>query len=189
MFLVSLTCLAGEGSKHLSCLKQSLSTSYNKTEVESLLSDLHKNMVRFEEELQCHVTKLLPEKETWTIEGMFSALDLSLGVFLFHLRRIGLLGQSIADMPALQTFWKQFIQRPTISDVCKIQVVVGEESLSIDDVGSCADYDEYNLSIDPMDEETQKHDIEFTDPPVETREKKKLRRKKQNEERSWYSLW
>ena len=181
--LISLT-IAGEKSKSLSTIQTSLSTSENKLAVKSLLGDLDKNLARFEEELGSRREK---DQNQWMIEGMYSALDINVGVFLHYLRRIGLLHQLLSNKPALSHLWEGVMRRPHSLEVCQEGVAMMETSGRADVVGSLPHPPHVESSHGSEEGLSQDEDLQEND--VQIRERKKLRRKKQNEERSWYSLW
>jgi glutathione S-transferase len=180
--------IAGEISKMASSIKQSFTTSENKETWDKLLQEVNKDIDRFEEELQ---NQQSPQNGRWMIAGMFSALDISFGVFLFSLHQLGLLGQILAEKPGLQAFWRLFMEREHTIVVCQPTMGLTEGCVTVDSVGSSP---EYNISIDDssVDEEVSQifqHDSESNECAVETKERKKMRRKKQHEDRTWYSLW
>ena len=181
--LISLT-IAGEKSKSLSTIQTSLSTSENKLAVKSLLGDLDKNLARFEEELGSRLEK---DQNRWMIEGMYSALDINVGVFLHYLRRIGLLHQLLLNKPALSHLWDGVMRRPHSLEVCQAGVAMMETSGRADVVGSLPHSPHVESSQGSEEGGSQEEDLQEND--VQIRERKKLRRKKQNEDRSWYSLW
>ena len=181
--LISLT-IAGEKSKSLSTIQTSLSTSENKLAVKSLLGDLDKNLARFEEELGSRREK---DQNQWMIEGMYSALDINVGVFLHYLRCIGLLHQLLTNKPALSHLWEGVMRRPNSLEVCQAGVAMMETSGRADVVGSLPHPPHVESSHGSEEGLSQDEDLQEND--VQIRERKKLRRKKQNEERSWYSLW
>ena len=182
-WLISLT-IAGEKSKSLSTIQTSLSTSENKLAVKSLLGDLDKNLARFEEELGSRREK---DQNQWMIEGMYSALDINVGVFLHYLRRIGLLHQLLMNKPALSHLWEGVMRRPNSLEVCQAGVAMMETSGRADVVGSLPHSPHVESSQGSEEGGSQDEDLQEND--VQIRERKKLRRKKQNEDRSWYSLW
>ena len=182
-WLISLT-IAGEKSKSLSTIQTSLSTSENKLAVKSLLGDLDKNLARFEEELGSRREK---DQNQWMIEGMYSALDINVTVFLHYLRRIGLLHQLLLNKPALSHLWEGVMRRPNSLEVCQAGVAMMETSGRADVVGSLPHPPHVESSHGSEEGLSQDEDLQEND--VQIRERKKLRRKKQNEERSWYSLW
>ena len=182
-WLISLT-IAGEKSKSLSTIQTSLSTSENKLAVKSLLGDLDKNLARFEEELGSRREK---DQNQWMIEGMYSALDINVGVFLHYLRCIGLLHQLLSNKPALSHLWEGVMRRPHSLEVCQEGVAMMETSGRADVVGSLPHPPHVESSHGSEEGLSQDEDLQEND--VQIRERKKLRRKKQNEERSWYSLW
>ena len=167
----------GEKSKTLSRLKTSLSTSEDKSLVKKLLTDLSKNLERFEEELGSRLGAA-KEEDSWMIEGMYSALDINLGVFLHYIRRIGLSVQLLSDKPALKGLWESVMQRPQSLEVCQAGMS-NETSVNAEVVGSLSNV----LSEDGGSQ------VEEEENSIQTKERKKLKRKKQHEERSWYSLW
>ena len=167
----------GEKSKTLSRLKTSLSTSEDKSLVKKLLTDLSKNLERFEEELGSRLGAA-KEEDSWMIEGMYSALDINLGVFLHYIRRIGLSVQLLSDKPALKGLWESVMQRPQSLEVCQAGMS-NETSVNAEVVGSLPNV----LSEDGGSQ------VEEEENSIQTKERKKLKRKKQHEERSWYSLW
>ena len=172
---------SGEKSKTLLRLKTALSTSEDKPAVQRLLADLSKNLERFEEELgsRGRVTK---EEDRWMIEGMYSALDINLGVFLHFIRCIGLSNQLLSEKPALKGLWESFMQRPQSLEVCQAGMVK-ETSANAEVTGSLR-----NISSD--DGGSQEEEVvQEEENSIQTKERKKLKRKKQHEERSWYSLW
>ena len=181
--LISLT-IAGEKSKSLSTIQTSLSTSENKLAVKSLLGDLDKNLARCEEELGSRREK---DQNQWMIEGMYSALDINVGVFLHYLRCIGLLHQLLMNKPALSHLWEGVMRRPNSLEVCQAGVAMMETSGRADVVGSLPHPPHVESSHGSEEGLSQDEDLQEND--VQIRERKKLRRKKQNEERSWYSLW
>ena len=181
--LISLT-IAGEKSKSLSTIQTSLSTSENKLAVKSLLGDLDKNLARFEEELGSRREK---DQNQWMIEGMYSALDINVGVFLHYLRRIGLLHQLLSNKPALSHLWEGVMRRPHSLEVCQAGVTMMETSGRADVVGSLPHSPHVESSQGSEEGGSQEEDLQEND--VQIRERKKLRRKKQKEERSWDSLW
>ena len=154
-----------------------MSTSEDKSAVKKLLADLSKNLERFEEEL---VSRLgaAKEEDRWMIEGMYSALDINLGLFLHYIRRIGLSDQLLSDKPALKGLWEAFMQRPQSLEVCQAGMSK-ETSVNAEVVGSLPNV----LSEDGGSQ------VEEEENSIQTKERKKLKRKKQHEERSWYSLW
>ena len=129
--LISLT-IAGEKSKSLSTIQTSLSTSENKLAVKNMLGDLDKNLARFEEELGSRREK---DQNQWMIEGMYSALDINVGVFLHYLRCIGLLHQLLMNKPALSHLWEGVMRRPNSLEVCQAGVAMMETSGRADVVG------------------------------------------------------
>ena len=181
--LISLT-IAGEKSKSLSTIQTSLSTSENKLAVKSLLGDLDKNLARFEEELGSRREK---DQNQWMIEGMYSALDINVGVFLHYLRRIGLLHQLLLNKPALSHLWEGVMRRPHSLEVCQAGVATMESSGRADVVSSLPHHPHVESSHGSEEGGSQEEDLQEND--VQIRERRKLRRKKQKEERSWYSLW
>ena len=181
--LISLT-IAGEKSKSFSTIQTSLSTSENKLAVKSLLGDLDKNLARFEEELGSRLEK---DQNRWMIEGMYSALDINVGVFLHYLRRIGLLHQLLLNKPALSHLWDGVMRRPHSLEVCQAGVAMMETSGRADVVGSLPHPPHVESSQGSEEGGSQEEDLQEND--VQIKERKKLRRKKQNEDRSWYSLW
>ena len=168
----------------MSTIQTSLSTSQNKLAVKSLLGDLDKNLARFEEELGSRREK---DQNQWMIEGMYSALDINVGVFLHYLRRIGLLHQLLSNKPALSHLWEGVMRRPHSLEVCQEGVAMMETSGRADVVGSLPHPPHVESSHGSEEGLSQDEDLQEND--VQIRERKKLRRKKQNEERSWYSLW
>ena len=182
-FLIRLL-ITGEKSKSLSTIQTSLSTSENKLAVKSLLGDLDKNLARFEEELGSRREK---DQNQWMIEGMYSALDINVGVFLHYLRRIGLLHQLLSNKPALSHLWEGVMRRPHSLEVCQEGVAMMETSGRADVVGSLPHPPHVESSHGSEEGLSQDEDLQEND--VQIRERKKLRRKKQKEERSWYSLW
>ena len=180
--LISLT-ITEEKPKSFSTIQTSLSTSENKLAVKSLLGDLDKNLARFEEELGSRREK---DQNQWMIEGMYSALDINVGVFLHYLRRIGLLHQLLLNKPALSRLWEGVMRRPNSLEVCQAGVTMMETSGRADVVGGLAN-PHVKSSHGSEEGGSQEEDLQEND--LQTRERKKLRRKKQNEERSWYSLW
>ena len=182
-WLISLT-ITGEKSKSLSTIQTSLSTSENKLAVKSLLGDLDKNLARFEEELGSRREK---DQNQWMIEGMYSALDINVGVFLHYLRCIGLLHQLLMNKPALSHLWEGVMRRPNSLEVCQAGVAMMETSGRADVVGSLPHPPHVESSHGSEEGESQEGDLQEND--VQIRERRKLRRKKQKEERSWYSLW
>ena len=160
--------------KTMSRLKTSLSTSENKSAVKKLLEDLSKNLERFEEELESRRSS--KEDDSWMIEGMFSALDINLGVFLHYIRQIGLARQLVSDKPALRQLWETVMRRPQSLEVCRASM---EKETSVENLP-----DVLSDSGESEEEEVQKQDNS-----LQTKERKKMKRKKQHEDRSWYSLW
>ena len=181
--LISLI-IAGEKSKSLSTIQTSLSTSENKLAVKSLLGDLDKNLARFEEELGSRREK---DQNQWMIEGMYSALDSNVGVFLHYLRRIGLLHQLLLNKPALSHLWDGVMRRPHSLEVCQAGVAMMETSGRADVVSGLPHHPHVESSQGSEEGGLQEEDLQEND--VQIRERKKLRRKKQSEDRSWYSLW
>ena len=171
----------GEKSKTLSRLKTSLSTSEDKSLVKKLLTDLSKNLERFEEELGSRLGAA-KEEDSWMIEGMYSALDINLGVFLHYIRRIGLSVQLLSDKPALKGLWESVMQRPQSLEVCR-GGMVKERSVNAEVTGSLR-----NISSDDGGSQEEEL-VQEEENSIQTKERKKLKRKKQHEERSWYSLW
>ena len=158
-----------------------MSTSEDKTAVKKLLADLSKNLERFEEELESRGGGL-QEEDRWMIEGMYSALDINLGVFLHYIRRIGLSNQLLSEKPALKGLWESFMQRPQSLEVCR-GGMVKERSVNAGVTGSLR-----NISSD--DGGSQEEEVvQEEENSIQTKERKKLKRKKQHEDRSWYSLW
>ena len=166
--------------KTLIRLKTSLSTSEDKSAVKELLGELSKNLERFEEELGGR--RAAKEEDRWMIEGMYSALDINLGVFLHYIRRIGLFNQLLSDKPALKGLWESFMQRPQSQEVCRAGMAT-ETSANVEVTGSLRNI----LSDNGGSEEEE--EVKEEENSKETKERKKLKRKKQHEERSWYSLW
>ena len=144
--------------------------------MKTLFADLSKNLERFEEELGSR--RAAKEEDSWMIEGMYSALDINLGVFLHYIRRIGLSDQLLSDKPALKGLWESVMQRPQSLEVCQAGMS-NETSVNAEVVGSLSNV----LSEDGGSQ------VEEEENSIQTKERKKLKRKKQHEERSWYSLW
>ena len=157
-----------------------LKTSEDKSAVKELLGELSKNLERFEEELGGR--RATKEEDRWMIEGMYSALDINLGVFLHYIRRIGLFNQLLSDKPALKGLWESVMQRPQSQEVCRAGMAT-ETSANVEVTGSLRNI----LSDNGGSEEEE--EVKEEENSKETKERKKLKRKKQHEERSWYSLW
>ena len=162
------------------------------------MDEIIKVMEKFEEELECHPSQDDEDDKKWMIPGMFSALDINLGVFLYHLHQLGLLRQTLFDKPSLQDFWKSFMERPKTQEVCQATVGVRESRANVEAVGSTSNtaetLDSYGQSLESSSDDEEVSEIFKNEPennPAESKpkERKKLRRKKQNEERSWYALW
>ena len=154
-----------------------MSTSEDKSAVKTLFADLSKNLERFEEELGSR--RVAKEEDSWMIEGMYSALDINLGVFLHYIRRIGLSDQLLSDKPALKGLWESVMQRPQSLEVCQAGMSK-ETSVDAEVVGSLPNVLSEDGGLQEEEEEENS---------IQTKERKKLKRKKQHEERSWYSLW
>ena len=170
-------------------LRQSFSMSTSKADLEELLEDITTKLGQFEEELL-----LNPKVDKWILPEMFSAVDINLGVVLYHLHQIGVLRQILTDKPALQDFWKSFMERPKTQEICLHGHINRDDSVKVDSAGSRIDNSLEELSFDSssIDEEVSqvfKQETESANTHGESKERKKLRRKKQHEERSWYSLW
>ena len=157
-----------------------LKTSEDKSAVKELLGELSKNLERFEEELGGR--RAAKEEDRWMIEGMYSALDINLGVFLHYIRRIGLFNQLLSDKPALKGLWESVMLRPQSQEVCRAGMAT-ETSANVEVTGSLRNI----LSDNGGSEEEE--EVKEEENSKETKERKKLKRKKQHEERSWYSLW
>ena len=176
-------------SAHESDLKQSFSMSTSKADLEKLIEDITTKLGQFEEELL-----LNPRVDKWILPEMFSGVDINLGVVLYHLHQIGVLRHILSDKPALQEFWKSFMERPKTQEICLQGNNNRDDSAKVDSEGSRIDNSLEEISFDSssIDEEVSqvfKQETETTNTHGESKERKKLRRKKQHEERSWYSLW
>ena len=122
------------------------------------------------------------------IEGMYSALDINLGVFLHYVRRIGLSSQLLSEKLAFKGLWDSFMQRPQSLEVCQAGMTNKETGVHAEVTGSLRNI----LSDNGWSQEDGEEVVQEEENSIqtkETKERKKLRRKKQHEERSWYSLW
>ena len=78
---------------------------------------------------------LLPH-ETWLLGSSFRAVDIKLGVLLYHLERINLSNSFLRDRPNLANFWTAFQERSSVQQVLFGGAMFREESKVVRESGA-----------------------------------------------------